>query len=181
MHYFGFVKELYTFENPLVYFPESKLWGHHVVVPPEIVNKLLAGRHTRFLVYINNELKIHSALLSDGNGGRYVLINKDRIKKLGIALGDILHIKIEPDTSEMGMEVPEEFLEVLESDEEAKHYFNQLTKGKQRSLIYLVSKVKRTETKITKALVIMEYLKDAQGKLDFKELNQAFKTANKRF
>ena len=63
----------------------------------------------------------------------------------------------------------------MEQDEEADKYFHQLTPGKQRSLLHIIAKPKREETRLKKAVVITEYLKTNKGKLDFTALNLAFK------
>ena len=71
--------------------------------------------------------------------------------------------------------MPEEMEVLLAQDEEADRYFHQLTPGKQRSLLHIIGKPKTEATRLKKAIVITEYLKTNRGKLDFKELNLAFK------
>jgi hypothetical protein len=67
---------------------------------------------------------------------------------------------------------------VLAQDEEGARYFYALTKGKQRSLVYVVGKVKNVDSQIAKGLAIMHHLKEAQGKLDFKRLGEVIKEYN---
>jgi len=57
--------------------------------------------------------------------------------------------------------------------------FHNLSAGKQRTLLHLIGKPKSEEIRINKAMVVNEYLKEVNGRLDFKELNQAFKDANR--
>ena len=67
--------------------------------------------------------------------------------------------------------------ELLLLDPEAEHVFHKLTIGKQRSLLYVIGQPKTSEARLKKAIVITEYLKLTGGKLDFKDLNEAFKQA----
>jgi hypothetical protein len=53
-----------------------------------------------------------------------------------------------------------------------------LTKGKQRGLIYIVTKVKNTNSRLNKSLAIIEHLKDVKGNLEYKMLNEKIKYYN---
>ena len=78
------------------------------------------------------------------------------------------------------MPVPEEFELVIFGDEEAAYYFESLTPGKQRSLIYLVGKIKSSDIKINRAMAIAEHLKEVKGQLEYKALNDTIKKYNQR-
>ena len=54
-----------------------------------------------------------------------------------------LTITLEKDNSNLGMDVSSEFLEVLSQYEEASEFFELLTPGKKRTLIYWADNVKR--------------------------------------
>lgn len=71
-----------------------------------------------------------------------------------------------------------EFLEVLSQYEEANEFFELLTPGKKRTLIYWVDFVKNYEIKIRRAIVLCQHLKDQNGIADFKKMNMEMKTAN---
>ena len=87
----------------------------------------------------------------------------------------------EKDTSKYGMPMPEEFEEVLSTDLDGQKYFEQLTDGKKRNLIYMVAKVKNVDLKVAKSLIILDHLKANEGKLDFKLLNEAMKLKNRKY
>ena len=71
-----------------------------------------------------------------------------------------------PDESEFGADISEEFQEVLESDLEVKMLFDTLTPGKQRSIIYFISKTKSSQIKTEKTFVFLDRLKRNKGKFD---------------
>jgi len=93
---------------------------------------------------------------------------------------DQVTLKIEKDHSEFGHEVPESFQTLLEQDPIGKAHFDALTPGKQRSLIYVVGKVKNIDSQLNKGLAILDHLKSVNGKLDFKQLNTLIKEYNQR-
>ncbi len=158
----------------------SDLWHFHIKVPVDVSAELLSGETKRFVCTLNKSETFRCALMPSGNGVYFININKELRKKLKIKEGSQVSVSLQPDNSEYGMDVPEELLELLTQDPEGNKYFHGLTKGKQRSLIYLVGKLKSQEKRLQKAMVIVDYLKTVKGKLDFKELNLAFKEANKR-
>lgn len=135
--------------------------------------------HKRVVCTVNGSIQLHSALMPMGEGS-YIMINKANREKLGLKEGDKVTIELEKDSSEYGMPMPESLQVMLDQDEEGSQYFHSLTPGKQRSLIYIVSKVKSLDKQINKSLAILDHLKDVQGRLDFRMLNTKIKEYNSR-
>lgn len=158
---------------------ESPLWGHHFPIPKEIADPFIEGTNKRVICHINNEHKMPCALMSSKEG-YFILINKGLINKLGLIIDVDVSLKIEKDHSKFGHEVPESFQVLLDQDEKGKAYFDELTPGKQRSLVYLVGKVKNIESQLNKGMAILDHLKMVNGKLDFKKLNALIKEYNQR-
>ena len=92
----------------------------------------------------------------------------------------MVHVLIEEEKSEYGMPMPEELALMLSEDETGNVHFHNLTPGNQRTLIYMVSKLKNIDARIRKALGIVEHLNDFNGILDYKALNEKFKEINQR-
>mgnify|MGYP000530461179 CR=1 FL=1 len=155
------------------------IWGYHLPVNAAITEEMTSETHRRVKCIINGTVTMHSALMLI-DGGSYILVNKTNRTKLGLQLGKRVEVEIEKDTSEYGIPMPESFLVLLDQDEVGSRYFHALTPGKQRSLIYLVSKVKRVDKQINKGLAILDHLTDRHGKLDFKMLNEKIKEYNQR-
>ncbi len=158
----------------------GNVWDVAIVVPQRIGDRLALVKNRRVVRTINNNVTFQCALMQRGDGSYFININKEIRNKTGLELGDSLLVKLEPDQSEYGLPLPDELKSAWELDQEAYDVFHALTKGKQRSLIHVVYKPKSLEIRIKKALVMLEYLKSVNGKLDFKELNLALKNANKR-
>jgi hypothetical protein len=117
----------------------------------------------------------HSAIMSSGNDNFYILMNKENIQKYKLQLGQEINVILEEDTSEFGMPLSEEMQEMLLQDHAFNENFRNLTPGKQRNIIYAVSKIKSSDLRLRTLIVIGEHLKANNGKLDFKMLNQALK------
>ena len=119
----------------------------------------------------------HAAFTSDGKGGLYIIMSKDRIKKMQKAGIDFERVEVElvPDTSRFGMACPEEFEALLEMDPELEHYFLQISPGKQRNILYYLSQIGNANTRLERSIRTGEYLKMVRGKLDFKQWGEAMK------
>lgn len=157
---------------------DSEVWGLFFDIPKEVSNAFLEAGIKRFVYTFDNGKKIHRAMMPHGGGRYFLYVNKALMKELGYAIGSSAQIEMKEDKSKYGMPMPEELEEALLVYPDAKDYFNALTPGRQRNLIYMVSKPKRVETRVKKAIQIAEYLEHASGKLDFKELNAWFKDHN---
>ena len=158
---------------------DPKLFGYHFPVPVDIAQKFIDGNNRRVICNVNDQLKMQCALMPYSQGF-FILINKPKVKKLGLTVGGEVELTLEKDHSEYGHEVPQSFAMLLEQDDEGSKYFDKLTPGKKRSLIYLVGKVKNIDSQLNKGLAILDHLKLEQGNLDFKKLNQLIKDYNQR-
>ena len=157
----------------------SPLWGYHFPIPDQIANTYIDGNNRRVICQINGKHKMQCALMP-GKEGYFILINKNLVAKLNLCLEQQVKISLEKDHSEFGHEVPESFQVLLEQDQEGRKYFDALTPGKQRSLVYIVGKVKNVDSQLNKGMAILDHLKAAEGQLDFKRLNALIKQYNQR-
>lgn len=131
------------------------------------------------VVTVNGKVRYHAALLHDGKGGYIILLNQVRRKHLGLQTGDKLTVLLEKDTSEYGIPMSDELREVLNQDGDAHEFFHTLTPGKQRTLIYWTDNVKNPYIRIRRALVMTAHLTAQQGNVDFKQMNEELKAANR--
>ncbi|WP_370089578.1 YdeI/OmpD-associated family protein [Ekhidna sp.] len=157
----------------------SKLFRYYIPITKELGDQFVDGDNRRITCSINGNTPYQCALMHM-EGGYYILVNNQERKKIGIDEGDEITVTIEKDHSEFGHDVPESFQVLLDQDDEGRTHFEGLTKGKQRSLIYIVKKVKNVDSQLAKGLAIMHHLKEAKGVLDFKRLNELIKEYNNR-
>ncbi|MFT7034897.1 MAG: hypothetical protein ACJA2S_003417 [Cyclobacteriaceae bacterium] len=155
----------------------SKVYGLHFPISDSLAVQLVDGHNRRVKCSIAGKVIIRSGLMPFEDYW-YILCNQSIQKQLNIVLGQSIELEIEKDDSEYGMEMPEELQVMLDQELEALAFFEQLTPGKQRNLIYLVSQVKNINSRINKSLAIVAHLIESNGKLDFKRLNELIKHYN---
>ncbi|MFT5725579.1 MAG: translation initiation factor IF-1 [Bacteroidia bacterium] len=155
------------------------IWSVGFEVPSKHAKVYIGNKAKRVICTLNETATYHCALMPSGQTNYFINVNAKLQKQLKITVGDMVHVAIEPDTSKYGLPMPEELEAIFHIDPEGSDVFHALTPGKQRTLIHLVGKPKSSEIRIKKAMVVVEYLKEVNGKLDFKQLNVAIKRANK--
>jgi hypothetical protein len=154
---------------------DKGLWSYHILVPHDIYENLVKDGNKRIVCSINANDAFQEGFMPDGKGRWFIKLNKEKMKFFGLAIGQEVGVQLEKDESKYGMEIPREMVEVLAQDPEGSNFFEKLTPGKKRSLIYLIANVKSTDLKIVKSLIILDHLKVNDGNLDFRMLNQALK------
>ncbi len=143
-------------------------------IPIDTANYFINKKYKRIVVKITckeKSMEFHAALQKSKNK-YYILFSKEKQKKLNVLVNDGLEITLSKDTSKYGVEMPEEFEAVLQSDFDGASLFESLTDGKKRGLIYHILKIKNSQTRIDKALIIIENLK--RGIRDQRELIKKF-------
>lgn len=166
------------FKAELEKFNDS-LYPFHVKVPKDIYDQYAEAKIKRIMVSFNSGEKIHNALLPKGKNTYYIKLSKAVMKAQGLKVGDLLDVEIEEDKSKYGVPLAPEMKELLLQDVEGEQLFHKLTPGKIRSLLFKVSGYKSSDKRIETGVIILEHLKANEGKLDWKMLNEAFKTGLK--
>lgn len=157
---------------------DAKPVYHYLLVEKEWAAPLgFTGNTRRVICRMNGKLSIQCSLMPSGKGPYYISLNKETRTKLGISPGDEVDVHLTRDESQYGWPMPDELQEVLNQDSDGDRLFQQLSGGKQRTLLYFVSKAKDIDRRIEAALVIVEHLKNNDGKIDYKKLYHELKTA----
>lgn len=107
----------------------------------------------------NKEIEFHAALKKEKTGLLRIYFSKAKQKELGVFPNDYFKLQIFEDTSKYGVEMSEELEAVLLSDYDAFQIFESLTPGKQRSIIYAISRFKASQTRIDKSILLTDNLK----------------------
>ena len=150
---------------------EVSLRGSHSLLIPDqhampFVEKGI-GRVRVEASFEGKKLSFHAALQK--YQGQFVMtFGKRYQKELGIFPNDYFELTLFEDTSKYGVEMPEELEVVLEGDPEAFRIFESFTEGKIRSLIYVITRYKNSQTRIDKSLILAENLR--RGIRDPREL-----------
>ncbi len=154
----------------------NKLWGSHFRVPPEVVKRLVKGTDRRVVCRLNDKVTFQCAMLPQ-QGGRFVIsVNQQLCKKLKLDYGMEIQASLKKDESEYGLPLPEELEEVFRQDAAGNKLFHALTKGKQRTLLYIVGQGKTPDHRIAQSLAIVNHLKINKGKINYRQLSNTLKT-----
>jgi len=136
---------------------------YHLYVPAEIVEQFPKEKRARFRVKFQHQdksLEVYAALRKDKNRGDYrMMFSNGNQKKLNLFQNDYFEMQLFEDTSKYGVDMPEELEEVFKFDPEAFQIFESLTDGKKRSIIYYIKRIKNTQSRVDKALILCDNLK----------------------
>jgi hypothetical protein len=166
-----------SFISPLVQL-DSSLWSHVLMVDADVVKSFQFTGDKMVICTLNDKIEFQCAIMPHGNEEWFINLNAQIRNKLGFVLDQPLEVKLKKDDSEFGLPVPEELEACLLQDLEGKGFFDELTPGKKRNLLYIAGKVKNPDKRIQKSLVILEHLKKNKGIIDFKQLNFELKLKN---
>ena len=148
---------------------------HFLEVSKEIVAGFgFEGKSKRVVCSINGSEGFQCALMPSGDIF-YIIVNKKKRDALGIAAGDTVGVELVRDESKYGLPMPDELQEVLNQDPEGDRLFHALTAGKQRSLLYLIGKINDIDKRIHQALIVVDHLKENDGKIIGPKLNEELK------
>lgn len=166
--------DVYTFTAILEKF-NSRLWAYHIIVPEAVSQVFISNKAKRVVCTLHEKVDFQCALMPKGDGRYFININKKLRDQLRLKLNDPVLVTLRKDESEYGLPMPEELAELLNQDPEGNAFFQALSPGKTRNLLYIVGMVKNPDLRIERALIVLEHLKDNQGKIDFRALNTALK------
>lgn len=155
-----FTAKISRFENSEVF------WTSIIIIPEDIYQEMIMlSPSKRIICRLNNKMTFHCGMIPK-KSFQYIMLSRERIKTLNLGKNDEISVEVVPDKSEFSFEISEELQEVLFSDPDGNSLFKKLTSGKQRSIIYLISKTKNTQLRIEKSFVLLEHLKRNKGKFD---------------
>ena len=125
----------------------------------------------RLNIEINGSVRWQAGCVALGNNMAYITVSQARMRQLNIEKEDEIEVVVSKDTSEFGMEVPEELLAIFAADSLYKTSFDQLPKGTQRYIIYYILQVKSSQKREERALLMMNNLvNNREKKINFRIL-----------
>ena len=128
---------------------EKRKGGYfYLTIPAEVVNQFDNKRHTRLICTINEYFTFQCGLNHLGDGNFFIIVGSQKMKEIGKKLGDKVRFEIKEDPNPLGVDIPEVLEAVLEQDEELKSIYENLSLGKQRSVIFAIQKIKSIDKQI---------------------------------
>jgi hypothetical protein len=164
-----------TFETQLVTAGQKPVY-HYLYVEREQVAPIgIKGIIRRVICTLNGKVSFPCSLMGNAKGAYKISVNKEHRDKAGIVPGTTCKVRLERDDSEYGIPMPPELTEVLSQDPAGKEFFESMTNGRRRVVVWHVDKVKDTDERIRQALINMDHVKRHGGDVDDKELYRELK------
>ncbi len=116
-----------------------------MVIPPEIVEGLGAGRKPAVTVTINGYT--YRSTVATMGGAYMIGVSNDHRTKAGLAAGDEVDVELELDTAPRVLEVPADFATALAGDPVAKAFFDGLSYSNRSRHVLSINDAKTPETR----------------------------------
>jgi hypothetical protein len=97
-----------------------------------------------------NGIAYRGTLMPHGNGKHFMVVKKELRNLAKAQPGDIVRVTMEQDHQLREVEAPEDFLDALNSHEQAKAYFNSLAYSYQKEYVSWIEAAKRTDTRASR-------------------------------
>jgi len=136
---------------------------HYIDVPDEVAHQFTTSGYSRVICTLNDVVEFHCALMPKGNGMFFISVGPPIRRKAGLVLGQSVNAAIRQDDSPYGQAMPEELAELLAIDDEGNRRFHELTPGRQRGIMYYVASAKGIQTRIDRAIRMIDRLKLKRG------------------
>jgi len=115
-------------------------------VPPEIIEKLAAGKKPPVLVTLNNYSYRSTVAVM---GGKFMIsLSADNRTKAKVKGGDELEIEISLDTEPRLVDLPADFQERLNESEDVKTAFEKLSPSRKKAIVVSINEAKTEETRL---------------------------------
>ena len=128
-----------------------------IVVPAHVL-ETLGGKAAKRVVCTIRGQALRLGLLPLEGGGRYLMLNKDVCRAVGIALGDELEVEIAPDPNPEHVDLPAELAEALAAWPEAETAFHGYSGAHRRAMARWVDVAKQAATRAGRAILLTERL-----------------------
>lgn len=148
-------RSVFRFKGRLESFKRS-IMSTVIFLPEDVVKALPKGRVRVEGTF--NKAPFALAVQNEKDGGRLFTVSKALQKEAGIKPGDSVDVTfklIDPEK----LELPEELEAVLAQDAQGKKYWDAITTGLKRSLIHYITSVKNVDTRIKRALFLVDKVK----------------------
>lgn len=138
--------------------------GYHFIrVPEKVATKLTARKAVRVFCNIDDKLEFACAIRPDGEGGFFINVNTTKMQKARLKLGQTVTASVRKDKTTYGHKMPAELKALLDSDEEARRYWDAVRNSYQRQMIYYIDSAKSVDKRIERSLLFINRMKNTKG------------------
>ena len=139
-------------------------WGYHFIhVPQKIANQFTKGKAARVFCSINDVIEFACAIRPDGEGGFFINVNTSKMQKAKLKVGQQVSASVKKDKTTYGHKMPAELKALLDTDLEAKQYWDAVRNSYQRQMIYYIDSAKSVDKRIERSLLFINRMKSTKG------------------
>jgi len=139
-------------------------WGYHfIAVPDKIAKQFTEGKAIRIFCTLNDMLEFACAIRPDGEGGFFINVNTTKMQKAKLKSGQVVSASVRKDKTTYGHKMPAELQAILDTDEEAKKYWDGVRNSHQRQMIYYIDSAKSVDKRIERSLLFINRMKNTRG------------------
>lgn len=157
---------------------DNRLWGAHLRVPVRVAEQLGEGKTRRVFCRLNRGEEFQCAILHRGKDLFLVTVNKRLRDDLNLEFGNEVNVNLRKDETEYGLPMPEELQELFRQDRAGDKLFHALSRGKQRTLLYIIGSAKDSGKRIFRAIAIVNHLKANKGTINYRQLGESLKRSS---
>ena len=132
--------------------------GAYIEIPFD-VEKEFGAKRVKVKAKFDN-IEYRGSIVKMGGPCHMIGITKDIRKKLGKEPGDIISVEVEKDEEERVVEVPEDFVKLMEENLEAKEFYETLSYSGKRKYVNWINSAKKAETREKRIAEAILKLKD---------------------
>jgi len=127
----------------------------YIQIPHEIALGLSQSFPCRVICTMNG-FSFHAGIVKRGLDGFIIQMGKKSVKSSKLEVGQQVEVKLAPDTTEYGYELPEEMQELLLQDDIGRDNWEALNPGHKRSLLHFVCSTKNPELRLKRSILILQ-------------------------
>jgi hypothetical protein len=139
-------------------------WGYHfITVPNKVAVQFTDRKSVRVFCTINDTLEFACAIRPDGDGGFFINVNTSKMQKAKLRVGQVVSASVKKDKTTYGHKMPAELKAILDTDDEAKKYWDAVRNSHQRQMIYYIDSAKSVDKRIERSLLFINRMKNTKG------------------
>lgn len=128
----------------------------YVMIPFDVKKEFGRKSHVKVKAWINGWL--YRGSIADMGEGNSLIVTKEIRRMIGKHPGDQVHIVVEEDKDERGIEIPADLKKVFRENPEAVNYFITLSHSNRKEYVKWITDAKRQETREMRLEKIIELL-----------------------
>ena len=146
----------YEFEAPLIRPGGVGTWTY-LDIPPEITQELGAKGQVKVIGLVNG-YPFRTSARPHGDGSHYIVVNRSIRDAIQATQGDVVHVVMEKDTAPRTVEVPNDFADALEANQQQGKAFEALSYSHKKEYVDWIESAKKVETRDKRIAQSLEML-----------------------